>query len=108
LRTWPLVDLSKGGQLLGLSGQLLGAMVGHLRSRVQRHLPCLFTCCVPQLNTLNPLLQGIESRPDSIACPLCRCTDVQVAANIFAIILCTCRQCATAFVIVPSAPLGVS
>jgi hypothetical protein len=52
---------------------------------------------------LNRPPQGIESLPEGIACPLCRC-DVQIAAINLPIVLCTCRQCATAFVIVPLPP----
>ena len=48
----------------------------------------------------------IESRTTRIACPLCRCDDVQVASTALAM-LCTCRQCATAFFMVLSAPHGV-
>jgi len=45
---------------------------------------------------------------NDIACPLCRSEDVQVVTNIPAIAVYKCRACATAFIIAPPAPHGVS
>jgi transposase-like protein len=47
-----------------------------------------------------------ESRPTSIACPLCRSDDVRAASNNPAIMLYSCRQCSLTFLIALSAPRG--
>jgi hypothetical protein len=39
-----------------------------------------------------------------IVCPLCRSDDIEILANIPAMVLCRCRNCRTAFTIVPPAP----
>ena len=43
-----------------------------------------------------------------IVCPLCRSDDVDIVANIPWIILCKCRQCLTAFTIMPTVPVAPS
>jgi transposase-like protein len=40
-----------------------------------------------------------------ISCPLCRSKDIEMLANIPAIVLFKCRKCATAFTITPTAPI---
>jgi hypothetical protein len=37
--------------------------------------------------------------PLNVVCPLCRATDVEIVADIPAIVLCMCRCCSTAFTI---------
>jgi hypothetical protein len=43
-----------------------------------------------------------------IVCPLCRSDDVEIVANIPAILLCKCRKYATAFTITPTTPVAPS